>query len=128
MLREAGCRVISMFIYNFKEKIMKLKLLGLVIASLISTSAFAGVKVAEYGDPIIGNSYNNCIFNVTYTTGGGGFLYTEYTINCDGGHNPVVGVYQQQPSYPWQSPSCTFYPSSGYTANGECENWRVYTE
>lgn len=107
---------------------MKFKLLGLVTASLIATSAFAGTKIAEYGDPILGNSYNNCTFTVTYGTGGSGYTYTEYSISCDGGHNPTVGVLQQQPSQPWQSPTCTFYPSSGYTANGNCDNWRVYTQ
>jgi hypothetical protein len=106
---------------------MKLKLVGVLAASLVSAPAFAE-KVAEYNDPILGNSYNNCTFTQTYGTGGGGWLYTEYSISCDGGHNPTVGVYEDRPQYSWQLSSCTFYPSSGYTVSGNCSNWRVYTD
>lgn len=94
---------------------------------LFSMAAHAYVKVAEYGDPIIGNDYNDCEFNKTYGAGGPGYRYDEYTISCPSHGTYVVGVHTQNPSQPYYSPTCTFYPQEdGYFAEGNCENWRVY--
>lgn len=104
---------------------MKFKLIATaaMVFGLAST-AYAGAKVAEYGDPIIGNSYGGCTFNQVYGTGGGNWLYTEYQISCSSG-TYKVGVYKT--TDPWLGSSCTFYPgSSAYTASGDCSNWRVY--
>ncbi len=102
---------------------MNLKLIAsaALFLGLIST-AQADTKVAEYGDPIIGNSYGGCTFTRIYSTGGGGFLYDQYQISCPSG-TYVIGVYKQTTG----SPSCTFTPgNSTYYAEGNCSNWRVY--
>ena len=104
---------------------MKFKLIATVamVFGLVS-AAHADVKVAEYGDPLIGNSYGGCTFNRVYGTGGGGFLYDEYQITCSTG-TYKVGVYKTYSQ--WGGTSCTFYPgSSAYYVSGDCSNWRVY--
>lgn len=81
-----------------------------------------GYKVAEFGDPAIGNSYNGCEFDNTYSWGGGYTLYKEYTISCNTGQY-IMGVIQDNSGFT----SCTFdSESSEYYAAGNCSNWRVY--
>ena len=83
--------------------------------------AVAGEKVAEYGDPVSGNSFNGCNFTQIYSTGGGGYLYKEYQISCD------TGTYQVGVQTNTSNNTCQFYPdSSDYRASGTCSNWRVY--
>lgn len=106
---------------------MKFKLLASVamVLGLVSV-AHADQKVAEYGDPLIGNSYGGCTFSLIYQTGGSGFLYNQYQISCPSG-TYIVGVYQQTSSSPYGQPVCTFTTgSSSYYAEGSCSNWRVY--
>ena len=102
---------------------MKFKLIA--TAALVfglASAAQADTKVAEYGDPIIGNSYGGCSFTKIYTTGGGGFLYDQYQISCPSG-TYIIGVYTNTSG----SYSCTFTPgNSTYYAEGSCSNWRVY--
>lgn len=88
-------------------------------------SSAHATKVAEFGDPIIGNSYGGCSFTRVYSTGGSGFLYDEYQITCPSGGPYKVGVYfNTQYPYPYQ---CTFYPgNNSYYVSGDCTNWRVY--
>ena len=90
------------------------------VRTFASTTLPPGTKVAEYGDPVLGNSFNGCVFEDVFNTGGHGYTYTEYRINCDTGIY-WIGV---QNNYSF----CTFHPlSNEYTANGSCSNWRVYT-
>lgn len=109
---------------------MKYKMLFAAITIAASASA-AAQKVAEYGDPIIGNDYNDCTFQVVYGTGGMGYLYTEYEIQCPGYGTFEVGVeetWNPFNNYPIPNPhTCQFHPGdSSYYANGNCDNWRVY--
>ncbi|MCU4675963.1 zinc-dependent metalloprotease [Catenovulum sp. 2E275] len=96
-----------------------------IIASFktASGSTPSGTKVAEYGDPVLGNSYNGCSFNQTYSAGGGYTLYREYSISCD------TGVYDVGVIENIQSSTCSFDPkSNGIYVQGNCNNWRVYIE
>lgn len=103
---------------------MKVKLLMAVLAFTGLVSNAHATKVAEYGDPVIGNSYAGCTFTQTYGTGGSGFLYNAYRIDCPSGGPYQVGVYTSTLYYPYQ---CTFYPgNSSYYVEGSCTNWRVY--
>lgn len=104
---------------------MKFKLIATVAMVLgLAAAAQADQKVAEYGDPLIGNSYGGCTFTKVYGTGGGGFLYDEYQIACTSG-TYTMGVYTVYDQ--WGQPGCTFYPgNSAYYAQGSCSNWMVY--
>lgn len=104
---------------------MKFKLFIAISLFFGFISSAHATKVAEFGDPIIGNSYAGCTFTKVYSTGGGGFLYDEYQITCPAGGPYEVGVYfNTQYPYPYQ---CTFYPGdSSYYVSGDCTNWRVY--
>lgn len=111
---------------------MKFKLIATAAMVLgLATTAYADQKVAEFGDPVIGNSYGGCTFTQVYGTGGGGYgfsyLYTEYSISCSSGVYKV-GVYAAtNTNYGFPVTSCTFYPgSSSYYVSGDCNNWRVY--
>lgn len=105
---------------------MKYKILLTAVALAASASATAQ-KVAEYGDPVIGNDYNDCVFDKVYGTGGGGYLYDEYEITCPSYGTFVVGVYTSRASNPWEYDTCTFYPGDdSYYVTGNCDNWRVY--
>lgn len=91
------------------------------------SQAYAGTKVAEFGDPVLGNDFNNCTFTQVYGTGGIGYEYKEYQVTCPegaprGAVDEKVGVVRN--SYPYVS--CTFYPSSGHYMQGNCNNWRLY--
>lgn len=104
--------------------------LGLVA---VSSQAFAGGKVAEFGDPILGNSYRGCTWTQTYSTGGGGYLYTQYNVVCPAsGGIPAVNINASiyityNPHNPWSGQSCTFTVPSGYsTSYNSCSNWRIY--
>lgn len=104
---------------------MKLKIIALSIVLFGFTATAHAAKVAEYGDPVIGNSYAGCSFSLTYSTGGGGYLYQEYTITCPTGGPYQVGVQTQYSPYT----TCSFYPGDdSYYVNGSCENWRVYKD
>lgn len=98
--------------------------LGLVAAS---SQAFAGVKVAEFGDPQLGNSYRNCTWTQTYSTGGPGYEYKQYNVVCPASNGiPAIditaGIYTS-------GTSCTFYvPSGYYTSSNSCSNWRIYKD
>ncbi|MDZ4260904.1 MAG: hypothetical protein U1B30_01045 [Pseudomonadota bacterium] len=101
--------------------------LGLVAAS---SQAFAGAKVAEFGDPLLGNSYRGCTWTQTYSTGGSGYLYKQYNVVCPASNGiPAINitagiVINGNPSAPT---SCTFYvPSGYYTSSNSCSNWRIY--
>lgn len=104
---------------------MKFKLIAAAVLALgFSAVAHADVKVAEYGDPAIGNSYGGCTFTQTYSTGGGGYLYKEYKIACTSG-TYTVGVATNFSS--GSGSSCTFYTrTAGIYVVGNCSNWRVY--
>lgn len=103
--------------------------LGLVAAS---TQAFAGVKVAEYGDPILGNSYRGCTWTQTYSTGGGGYLYTQYNVVCPASNgipaiNITAGIVLNYSTY--GGTTCNFYVPVGYsTSYNSCSNWRIYKD
>jgi len=100
--------------------------LGLVAAS---SQAFAGAKVAEFGDPVLGNSYRSCTWTQTYSTGGGGYIYTEYNVVCPAsGGIPAINITAGSVvNNPYSSPTCTFYVPSGYnTSYNSCSNWRIY--
>jgi hypothetical protein len=108
----------------------------LITAAALAFGVASGAqaqKVAEYGDPVIGNSYGGCTFTQVYGTGGGGYgytyQYTDYQITCPSGVYKV-GVYSYLDTsgyYGYGSPTCTFYPgSSSYYVTGSCSNWRVY--
>ena len=72
---------------------MKFKFVAAIVMALgLSAVAHADQKVAEYGDPVLGNSYGGCTFTQVYSTGGGYYLYNEYNITCTSG-TYVVGVY-----------------------------------
>jgi|SRR5690606_26783833 hypothetical protein len=106
---------------------MKFQLIIAALALGLASTASAN-KVAEYGDPVIGNTYGGCVFNPGYSTGGLGYLYNEYNIVCPTG-TYRVGVSTSWPnSSPWGSgsPQCTFYPPAGYYMSGDCKNWRLY--
>ena len=100
--------------------------LGLAAAS---SQAFAGAKVAEYGDPILGNSYRSCTWTQTYSTGGGGYLYKEYNVVCpaSGGIPSINITAGTVVNYsPYGGETCTFYVPSGYnTSYNSCQNWRI---
>lgn len=104
---------------------MKIKLLtaaALLLGNIATAQAY--VKLAEFGDPDIGNSYGGCTFTKNYGTGGSGFLYDQYLITCPSG-TYQVGVYKSTLSFPCYQ--CTFYPASNtYFVEGTCDNWRVY--
>lgn len=110
---------------------MKFKLIAAAAMVLGFASSAHAQKVAEYGDPIIGNSYGGCTFTLAYGTGGGSygfyFQYNEYKITCPSGIYKV-GVYTSTDSsngYPIYG--CTLYPgASSYYVTGDCRNWRVY--
>ena len=103
---------------------MKFKLFIAISLFFGFMSSAHATKVAEFGDPVIGNSYAGCTFTKTYGTGGGGYLYDEYQITCPTGGPYKVGVYYNTQQYPYQ---CTFYPgNSSYYVQGNCTNWRVY--
>lgn len=104
--------------------------LGLVA---VSSQAFAGGKVAEYGDPILGNSYRGCTWTQTYSTGGYGYLYTQYNVACPASNGiPAVNItagayFSFDPNNYWGTRSCTFTVPSGYsTSYNSCDNWRIY--
>ncbi len=105
---------------------MKFKFVAAIVMALgLSAVAHADQKVAEYGDPVLGNSYGGCTFTQVYSTGGGYYLYNEYNITCTSG-TYVVGVYTNY-SNGWNNRTCTFYPgSSAYYVIGSCTNWNVY--
>lgn len=103
---------------------MKFKLIATaaMVLGLVS-AAHADTKVAEFGDPVLGNSWGGCTFTKTYSTGGGGYLFDQYQISCPTG-TYSVGV-AKNTSTSW--PTCTFYPgNSTYYVQGDCSNWRVY--
>jgi hypothetical protein len=103
---------------------MKFKLIATVVMALGFSAAAHAQKVAEYGDPILGNSYGGCTFTQTYSTGGPGYLYNEYQIACPSG-TYIVGVETNYSS--WNGTTCKFHPrSTAYYASGSCSNWRVY--
>ncbi len=96
--------------------------LGLVA---VSSQAFAGGKVAEFGDPILGNSYRGCTWTQTYSTGGYGYLYTQYNVVCPASNGiPAVNI---TAGIALNGSSCTFYVPAGYsTSYNSCSNWRIY--
>ena len=104
---------------------MKFKLIATAAMVFgLASAAQADQKVAEYGDPVLGNSYGGCTFTQIYGTGGGGYLYNEYRIACTSG-TYIVGVSSNFSS--WGGTTCTFYSrSTAYRAEGSCSNWRVY--
>ncbi|WP_051235272.1 hypothetical protein [Marinimicrobium agarilyticum] len=107
---------------------MKYKMLFAAAAIAASANASA-TKVAEYGDPVIGNDYNDCEFEKVYGTGGAGYLYDEYEITCPSYGTYEVGVYTAITPISWGQDwtSCTFYPGDdSYYVSGNCDNWRVY--
>lgn len=104
--------------------------LGLVAAS---TQAFAQVKVAEYGDPIIGNSYHGCTWTQNYSTGGSGYEYKQYNVVCPAyGSIPAINInagisINKDPYNPYAATTCNFYVPTGYsTGYNSCSNWRIY--
>lgn len=108
---------------------MNLKLSLVVVSCLTASSlAYGGEKVAEYGDPVIGNSYNDCEFDQVYGTGGGGYVYREYEVECPGYDTFTAGVVESWHQYPVPGSSCSFYPDDGYYMHGNCDNWRVYLD
>jgi hypothetical protein len=96
--------------------------LGLVA---VSSQALAGGKVAEFGDPILGNSYRGCTWTQIYSGGGGGYLYTQYNVVCPASNGiPAVNI---NASITVNGSSCTFtVPSGYYTSYNSCSNWRIY--
>jgi hypothetical protein len=105
------------------RKILNMKtLFSAVLALTISTAANAGGKIAEYNDYYLGNSYGGCSISQTYGTGGRGYEYKEFTVNCP---NDTVKVGTVSGSY--VSNGCRLYIyTSGYSVSGSCSNWRVY--
>lgn len=105
---------------------MKKNNYGFVALALVLGSASLAQattrKIAEFNDPIEGNAPPECSFNVVYGTGGPGFLYTEYRVDCPN-HNVVVGKYVDTIRN-----QCNFTTSgSEYsTSYNNCNNWRVY--
>ena len=104
--------------------------LGLVAAS---SQAFAGTKVAEFGDPQLGNSYRGCTWTQTYSTGGYGYEYWQYNVVCPASNGiPAINItasvsITKNPSNPYAGETCTFYvPSGYYTSYNNCRNWRIY--
>ena len=97
--------------------------LGLAAAS---SQAFAETKVAEFGDPDLGNSYHDCTWTQVYSTGGGGWIYKEYNVVCPAyGSIPAINI--TAGSVVNNNGTCTFYVPSGYTTNyNSCSNWRIY--
>jgi hypothetical protein len=113
----------------------------LSIASLVavlglaamSSQALAGPKVAEFGDPVLGNSYRNCTWTQTYGTGGSGYQYKEYKVVCPASNGiPAISItagaaIYKDPYNPYSAETCTFYvPSGYYTSYNSCSNWRIY--
>ena len=97
---------------------MKFKLFIAISLFFGFMSSAHATKVAEFGDPVIGNSYAGCTFTKVYSTGGGGFLYDEYQITCPAGGPYKVGVYFNTQQNPYQ---CTFYPGTcSYYVQGKC--------
>jgi len=96
--------------------------LGLVA---ISSQAFAGGKVAEFGDPILGNSYRGCTWTQNYSSGGGGYVYTQYNVVCPASNGiPAINI---NAGIAVNGSSCTFTVPSGYsTSYNSCSNWRIY--
>ncbi|WP_149867942.1 hypothetical protein [Cellvibrio sp. PSBB023] len=103
---------------------MKFKFVAAIVMALgLSAVAHADQKVAEYGDPALGNSYGGCTFTQVYSTGGGSYLYKEYQISCSSG-SYRVGV---ATNYTSLGATCSFWSASGeYYVQGGCSNWRVY--
>jgi hypothetical protein len=103
--------------------------LGLVAAS---TQAFAGPKVAEIGDPILGSSYRGCTWTQNYNTGGSGYEYRQYNVVCPASDGiPAIditaGISINKDPYNPSVTTCTFYvPSGYYTGYNSCSNWRIY--
>ena len=104
--------------------------LGLVAAS---TQAFAGTEVAEYGDPVTGNSYRDCTWTQNYSTGGYGYEYKQYNVVCPASSGiPAINItagiaLNKDPSNPYAATTCTFYvPSGYYTGYNSCTHWRIY--
>lgn len=104
--------------------------LGLVAAS---SQALAGGKVAEFGDPILGNSYRSCTWTQTSSTGGGGYISTQYNVVCPAsGGIPAINITASSLVHrdiynPYAAETCTFTVPSGYsTSYDNCRNWRIY--
>lgn len=104
--------------------------LGLVAAS---SQALAGSKVAEFGDPQLGNSYRSCTWTQTYSTGGTGYQYKQYNVVCPASNGiPAINitassVVNKDPYNPYAGESCTFTVPAGYsTSYNNCSNWRIY--
>ena len=105
--------------------------LGLVAAS---TQAFAGPKVAEYGDPVTGSTYRSCVWTQTYSTGGSGYEYRQYNVACPASSDGIAAInitasisITKNPSNPSAPTTCTFsVPSGYYTGYNSCSNWRIY--
>jgi hypothetical protein len=111
---------------NFGE-IMKTKLLGLILSVGFATTAHAGAKIFEWNDPVQGNYPPECSAVQTYGTGGGGYLYTEYSVSCPGHPSIAIGKYESFNGY---GSSCTITSkNSNYTTSfNNCNNWRVYVK
>ena len=112
----------------------KYSMTSLVVAfglAAASSQAFAGTKVAEFGDPVLGNSYHDCTWTQTYSTGGGGYIYKEYNVVCPA-YNSIPAINITAGSVvnnngPYSGETCTFYVPSGYTTSyNSCSNWRIY--
>jgi hypothetical protein len=101
-------------------------ILGLVAAS---SQVFAGAKVAEFGDPQIGNSYRNCTWTPTYSTGGFGYEYWQYNVSCPASNGiPAISITASVSITKSSSTeTCTFSVPAGYnTSYNSCRNWRIY--
>ncbi len=113
-------------------KIRFIKKAAIMLTALgLMSQAYAGPKVAEFGDRTIGNTFHNCTFTNTYSTGGGGYEYAQYRVQCP--YHPAVGssiniVVGRTHTFGYGQQSCQYYPPSGFTMNGNnnCSNWRVY--
>lgn len=100
--------------------------LGLVTAS---SQALAGAKVAEFGDPQIGNSYRNCTWTQTYSTGGSGYEYWQYNVVCPASNGiPAINITASVSITKNSSTeTCTFSVPAGYNTDySSCRNWRIY--
>lgn len=84
------------------------------------TSPLAGTKLAEYNDPVSGNT-PNCTFNVINSGGWGSGSYKVTRVSCPG-HTVDVTVLNNNGSCSFQSSSGSRYSISG----NNCDNWRIY--
>ncbi|MCR6651344.1 MAG: serine hydrolase [Cellvibrionaceae bacterium] len=99
-------------------RLLKYGIFGIALA----VSEVHAAKIFEWNDPIQGNYPSECSAIQTYSSGGGGYLYKQYKVECPF-HIVMVDWTKNV-----NTNACTMNStSSGYTISvSNCDNWRVH--